>query len=203
MLEEYRNIAATHDKLREQISRIFNYFLLIAAVPFTALGILFRETGVSLLHAPLGVHLLFLVAGVACLFVALTIVDARMQQYSYARTVNVVRRYFAERAKNLRRYLYLPTSPEVPGFKDFGFVGKQIWLVVAVGTLYLAYGVYGLALRVAGADGATAIAGGLLVAALHLATFQRWSGAMISAREKLELDALRRLDSAVDDKTDA
>lgn len=79
MLEEYRAIAATHDKLRDTIAHLFNYFLLIAAVPFTALSILFRDTGLSFLHAPLGVHLLFLATGVADLFMAFSILNARLQ----------------------------------------------------------------------------------------------------------------------------
>ena len=33
LLEEYRNIAATHDRMRDVINRMFYYFLLLSAVP--------------------------------------------------------------------------------------------------------------------------------------------------------------------------
>jgi small-conductance mechanosensitive channel len=141
MLEEYRNIAATHDKLRDAIVRIFNYFLILSAFPFTVAGFMLRDA--DLLPAPLSLHLLFLAVGIGHLFLALELVEARLAQYRYARTVNLVRKYFAEQDKDLKNYLYLPISEEVPDWRDLGFVGWQVRFVIVVGALFVFYGVLG------------------------------------------------------------
>jgi hypothetical protein len=60
LIEEYKNIAATHDKLRDVLVRLFNYFLLLSAFPFTVAGIVFRNGGFNLFAAPGEIRILFL-----------------------------------------------------------------------------------------------------------------------------------------------
>ena len=129
LFEEYKNVAATHDKLRDVIIRIFNYFLLLSAAPFTVAGVMYQAGGFNLLQAPPSMHILFLVVGAGHLFLALTILDARLSQYRYARTVNAIRQYFAETHREIAPYLYLPTDRTNPPFTRLGYVGIQLRLV--------------------------------------------------------------------------
>lgn len=113
----------------------------------------------------------------------------------YARTMNLVRRYFAERDTALSRYLILPTEPEVPKLTGFGFVGFQIWLIVAIGTLYTAYGVFGAFARMSSDELHLAVPAGLFAAAGFLALFQWWSGSMIVERKRVADKALTRINA--------
>ncbi len=140
MLEEYRNIAATHDKLRDHTAQLFNFFLIMTAVPFTIAGIALKDVGFDLFHAPPSLHLLVLLLGAVDFFMAMAIVDARLGQYRYARTVNLIRAYFADMDKDIMPYLYMPTTPMTPSFDKLGYVGSQANIVAAVGALYAGYG---------------------------------------------------------------
>jgi hypothetical protein len=59
LIEEYKNIAATHDRLRDELGKLFNYFLLLSAFPFTVAGIVFRQGDFNLLAAPQEVPIYF------------------------------------------------------------------------------------------------------------------------------------------------
>jgi hypothetical protein len=144
LIEEYKNIAATHDRLRDELSRLFNYFLLLSAFPFTVAGIVFRQGNFDLLAAPQWLHFLFLFVGIGDLFLTLTVVDARHGQYRYARTVNLIRKYFVDKVPDLDSYLYLPKSADVPGMKHLGHITYQIYFMNFVGSVFVAFGVLGL-----------------------------------------------------------
>lgn len=143
LLEEYKNIAATHDKLRDMLVRLFNYSLLLSAFPFTVAGFMFRDGTFDLLAAPVGLHLLFFTVGLGQLFLTLSLIDARLSQYRYAKTVNAIRRYFADNYKNIVDYLYLPTTTDVPSWEDLGYIKYQIRFMTLVGATFTAYGSYG------------------------------------------------------------
>lgn len=166
LIEEYKNIAATHDRLRDELSRLFNYFLLLSAFPFTVAGIVFRQGNFDLLNAPQGLHFLFLFVGIGDLFLTLTVVDARHGQYRYARTVNLIRKYFVDKAPGLDAYLYLPKSGDVPGMKHLGHITYQIWLMNFVGSFFVAYGVFGLV------SSPNALSIGLIAATSYLLTYR-------------------------------
>jgi len=121
----------------------------------------FRQGNFDLLDAPQGLHFLFLFVGVGDLFLTLTVVDARHGQYRYARTVNLIRKYFVDKAPGLDAYLYLPKSADVPGMKHLGHITYQIWFMNFVGSVFVAYGVFGLVPQPAG----------LFVAALAWASY--------------------------------
>lgn len=145
LLEEYKNIAATHDKLRDVVSRLFNYFLLLSAFPFTVAGIMFRNEKFDLLTAPGGLYMLFLIVGAGIYFLALAIVDARLRQYWYAKTVNLIRKYFVDNAPEIKSYLFLPVSTDYPKWRKLGFAGYQMNFMVLLGSFYTSYGITGLA----------------------------------------------------------
>lgn len=142
MLEEYRNIAATHDKLRDVGVRLFNLSLILGAAPLALAGALSGGSNdFDLLAPPLSYAALAIAVGFGELILGLALLDIRLGQYRYARTVNLIRRYFATRDTDLRQYLYLPTSDSVPRNDSLGFVKYQLWFVRAMGSLFVGYGV--------------------------------------------------------------
>jgi len=143
LIEEYKNIAATHDKLRDLLVRLFNYFLLLSAFPFTVAGIVFRNGGFNVFAAPGEIRMLFLFVAFGDLCLAVALFDARLSQYRYARTVNSIRRYFKESAPEISDFLYLPTRSDIPSWTSLGFVGPQLFFMVLTGALFVVFGVYG------------------------------------------------------------
>jgi hypothetical protein len=143
LIEEYKNIAATHDKLRDLLVRLFNYFLLLSAFPFTVAGIIFRNGGFNLFSAPGEIRVLFLFVAFGDLCLSVALLDARLSQYRYARTVNSIRRYFRDSVPEISEYLYLPTSSDVPSWTSLGFVGPQLFFMMLAGTLLFTCGIYG------------------------------------------------------------
>jgi hypothetical protein len=144
LIQEYKSIAATHDKLRDLQAMLFNYFLLVCAFPFTVAGIVFRNGGFDVMAAPLWLHFLFLFSGLGDLLLALTLLDARLEQYTYARTVNLIRKYFSDQNPRLSGYLYLPVRSDTPTWTSLGYVWYQVVFMVFVGLLFVGFGVYTL-----------------------------------------------------------
>ena len=107
-------------------------------------GFIFREQEFNLFAAPITLHLLFLIVGIGIFPLALALLDARLGQYRYARTVNEIRRYFSENDPNLIGFLYLPVTKNIPDMRNLGFVGIQLWFILPIGGLFTAYGIYGL-----------------------------------------------------------
>lgn len=142
LIEEYKNIAATHDRLRDLLVRLFNYFLLLSAFPFTVAGLVFRNGGFNLFAAPGEIRILFLFVAFGDLCLAVALFDARLSQYRYARTVNSIRRYFRVSVPEIADYLYLPTSSEMPSWSSLGFVWPQLIFMLLTGALFVACGIY-------------------------------------------------------------
>jgi hypothetical protein len=144
LIEEYKNIASTHDRLRDELGRLFNYFMLLSAFPFTVAGIMFRQGDFNFLAAPQEIHILCGIVGFGHLFLALSIVHARRRQYEYARTVNLIRKYFADDAPSLRPYLLLPISGESPSYAKLGHLAYQVTFMILVGSIFVTYSVFGI-----------------------------------------------------------
>lgn len=147
LIEEYKNIAATHDKMRDLQIRLFNYFLLLSAFPFTVAGLVFRNSSFDLLSGPRWLHVVFVFAGFGNLLLTVALIDARWGQYRYARTVNLIRRYFADKNSELSEYLFLPTSGDRPSWtwSALGFVEYHVVFMVVVGIIFTGYGIEGIA----------------------------------------------------------
>ena len=133
LIEEYKNIAATHDRLRDLLVRLFNYFLLLSAFPFTVTGLVFRNGGFNLFAAPGEIRVLFLFVAFGDLCLAVALFDARLSQYRYARTVNSIRKYFSDSFPAIAGYLYLPTSSDIPSWSSLGFVWPQLFFMLITG----------------------------------------------------------------------
>jgi hypothetical protein len=137
MLEEYKHIAAEFQTMHEVLAKMFNYALLINAAPITSLSFLVRsgEPIRQILREPI----FLIVVGFVCIanfFTAMIIINGRTQQYVYARAVNLIRRFFAEKDRDLLRYLYLPTGTIQPKFESMGFLRWSTWGISILGGLW-------------------------------------------------------------------
>ena len=147
LLEEYKNIASTHDKLRDIISRFFNYFLVISALPFTLSSIIVRIQTTNGIPAPNHtdsysfIPWFFIVVSVGNAYIALSMLEARYSQYRYAKSVNLIRKYFVDNNKKIKDYLYLPISKNIPEYGKPGFVGYQIAFILILSFIYFLYGI--------------------------------------------------------------
>lgn len=144
LLEEYRNIAATHDRLRDVGLRLLNFAFIVAAFPFTIAGLLFGKETFNLFAAPASFYVLAIIVSLAEFSFGYGILDARLSQYRYARTVNLVRKYFSDLDPGLSSYLYLPQSAAVPKMDNLGYVRTQLRLIILLGALFFGYGLSGL-----------------------------------------------------------
>jgi hypothetical protein len=172
LIEEYKNIAATHDKLRDLLVRLFNYFLLLSAFPFTVAGIVFRNGGFNLFDIPGEIRVLFGFVAIGNLCLAVAMVDVRLSQYRYARTVNAIRRYFKDSVPGISEYLYLPTSSDLPSSTSLGFVWPQLAFMVLTGMFFVACGTYGIHSKCLMLAALAAYLG--LYAGLHVWTVRRF-----------------------------
>lgn len=137
MLEEYKHLAEEFHTMHEVLTKMFNYALLINAAPITSLSFLVKsgEPILQILREPM----FLIVVGFVCaanFFVALIIFNGRIQQYVYARAVNMVRRFFAEKDREILKYLYLPTGTVRPKFKSMGFLRWSAWGISILGGLW-------------------------------------------------------------------
>jgi hypothetical protein len=144
LLEEYRNIAATHDRMRDVINHMFYYFLLLTAVPFTVATIVFRDTEFDIQALPLSIGWLFTIISASILFLSLACASARFRQNQYAKTVNRIRAYFADHNTQILPYLLLPTSDELPHTNYLGHVFWYLLSMALIGGIYAALGAFSL-----------------------------------------------------------
>jgi hypothetical protein len=181
MLEEYDKIASAYFGLRDQINEWFKAYLALLGLPLTVLAAVLKlgdgQGPISLSQLPDVVAGLLVTVAVLGFFVALNIIAMRMEMILYARTINGVRRYFADlhqqpnasdNSPKLAQFLILPTSDAVPPFYEAW--RAMFWQVVIVGALD------GLVFAVAmqsltGLGWALSAAIGLIYAAAHLGAY--------------------------------
>jgi hypothetical protein len=144
LLEEYRNIAATHDHMRDSINRMFYYFLLLSAVPFTVATIIFRDTEFDIHSLPPSMGWLLVIIGAGILFLSLAAASGRLRQNQYAKTVNCIRRYFADNYTTISPYLLLPTTSDLPHTRNLGHVFWYLCAMTLVGGTYECLGTFSL-----------------------------------------------------------
>ena len=151
MLEEYTQTNLGFFHLQTKINDWFKTFIALYGIPFTVLAAVIGlgDPIDSLDPFDLPGIVAFLLAVIALLgcFVAMMIVSMRMEMILYKRTVNVVRRYFAEIEKGnsgnlgIASFLILPTSDLFPPFYEPW--RDTFWQVLFIGfqgslTLYIA-----------------------------------------------------------------
>jgi hypothetical protein len=144
MIQEYDQIASAYFGLRDQVNDWFKAYLSLIGLPITVLVAVLKlaeeQLPISIAQLPdVVASLLILVAGLG-FFVALSIVAMRMEMILYARTINGIRRYFADLDQkcksqtpelDLAAYLILPTSDSMPPF--FESWRAMFWQVVIIG----------------------------------------------------------------------
>ncbi len=133
MLEEYKQIVITFSETQKQIIELFKVYLAVVGVPITVLAASLKIVAgpgsvggndvITLENLPSIVVAVLAGVAVMGLMVAMMLISRRMQLVAYARTVNSIRRYFAELdeevgSKRLRviKYLELSTSDAHPPF---------------------------------------------------------------------------------------
>jgi len=138
MLAEYNGIAKAISDHHTVILKMMNYFLIVAAVPISFVTI-FIKTGDGNLDfnsLPSIVSLLFLVISLVGFVFTLILINLRMGQIRYARTVNLIRRFFIDYEfsdLDISLYLILPAIDTKPKF--FEFLRVIFWQVVLIGIL--------------------------------------------------------------------
>jgi hypothetical protein len=121
---------------------MFYYFLLLSAVPFTVATIVFRETEFDIQKLPTSIGWLFTIISASILFLSLASASARWRQNQYAKTVNHIRAYFADRDVQIKPYLLLPTTTELPRTSHLGHVLWYLGSMALVGGIYAALGAF-------------------------------------------------------------
>ncbi len=127
MLEEYQQIAAAYFGLRDQLNNWFRVYLSLLAVPLTALALVLQITQPSqtpgLTDLPELISVILLAIAVLGFFTILMVVSTRTEMIMYARTINHVRKYFADLSTQgtgvaLDGYLVLPSTDQYPRFYE-------------------------------------------------------------------------------------
>ncbi len=140
MLEEYVQTNLHFFHLQNKLNDWFRTFIALYGVPFTVLaavtGIGDGMEGLDLFGLP-GI-VVFLLAIIAFLgfFVALMIINIRMEMILHKRAVNDVRRYFAQidtANPSIAGFLILPTSDRSPPFYERW--RDTFWQVLLIGLL--------------------------------------------------------------------
>jgi hypothetical protein len=149
MLKEYESIAAAHFDSQAGLRQQFRFYLIIAAVPLTVLGVaLNRPSGsgiqikdIGLLTLPALVSSVFAGIGFLGMLLSLAMIHTAFDSVLYARTVNGVRKYFADRASesgvNLSPYFVMPTDKAKPHYFHFRAFFYQHILISFVNSAYI------------------------------------------------------------------
>ena len=152
MLREYETIAAAHFDSQSGLRQHFRFYLIIAAFPLTVLGFASSHAPananaqlIALFNLPPFVSTVFIGTGILGTLMSLAMIHSAFDCVLYARTVNGVRAYFADRAKwlnvDLKPYFVMPLSKVKPRYFHFGsFFYRQI-LISLVNAAYVALGV--------------------------------------------------------------
>lgn len=138
MLAEYDKIATAYFGLRDQINEWFKAYVTLVGFPLTILAAILKISGgntpgFSLFTLPDIVSALLILVALMGFFVTLTIISMRMEMILYARTINLVRRYFGEKHNDIQPFLILPTSDLFPPFYEAG--RAMFWQVLLIGLL--------------------------------------------------------------------
>lgn len=146
MLAEYNGTVKAFSDLHTVMLRMMNYFLIVAAVPISFVALSFRTSNNEIkIHQlpPVIVVIFFLISLVGIIF-AVILVNVRMAQLRYARTANLIRRFFVDIGKDsldILPYLNLPSEDTKPKFYEkYKVLYWQLILIGLIDGLYLCLG---------------------------------------------------------------
>ena len=152
-LKEYENISQAHFKTNEVLATFYRYFLLIAAIPITAIGIALINLSDDGIGAE-GRFLAYIIFGVSTLLLSVVgaaviayIEGLRLDAILYARVVNSIRDYFFK-LPGADKFgdPVLPTKRDKPSYGGFG-AGFIIYFACAImNAAYFGAGVLALML---------------------------------------------------------
>lgn len=144
MLEEYDRISTAYFGLRNQVNEWFKAYVALIGLPLTILAAVIKisndNSSMGLSDFPIIVSALLMVVSFLGFFITLSIINMRMEMILYARTINDIRRYFAEldlagpeteKRIILIKYLILPTCDRKPPFYEEG--RAIFWQVLLLG----------------------------------------------------------------------
>lgn len=150
MLKEYESIASAHFDSQSGLRQQFRFYLLIAAVPITVLGLVFRDRPLEELaklrvfSLPTPFNYVFIMIGLLGFLILLSMIHTALDATLYARTVNGVRDYFVDRGKELgldfKPYLKMPTDQHRPPYFHMRSFFWQVIFIAAINSSYLAVG---------------------------------------------------------------
>lgn len=148
MLKEYESIASAHFDSQAGLRQQFRFYLIIAAVPVTVLGLAFKDRPekeietLTFFSLPTLLTTVFLAIAVLGFLLLLSMIHTALDATMYARTVNGVRNYFVERAnglgRNIEKYLVMPFDKKRPKYFHVRAFFWQVTLISAVNTFYFA-----------------------------------------------------------------
>ncbi len=145
MLKEYESIAAAHFDSQSGLRQQFRFYLVLAAVPLTILGLAFKESSgdierFNILKPPVFLADTFFAVGVLGVLMLLAMIHTAMDATLYARTVNGVRGFFSARGNEfgteLAPYLLMPIDMNKPKYFRIRSFFWQVVLIAAVNTAY-------------------------------------------------------------------
>jgi hypothetical protein len=133
MIQEYDRISTAYFGLRDQVNEWFKLYVTLVGLPLTVLVAVSKfgdsSTNVDLNNLPIIVSALLAMVALLGVFVTFSIISMRMEMILYARTINGIRRFFADldeasssppKLIKLVRYLILPTRDNFPHFYEAG-----------------------------------------------------------------------------------
>lgn len=122
MITEYERISTAYFGLQNQVNDWFKSYLTIIGFPLTIFIAILRlvsdQDEVSITSLPDLIAGLLIIVALLGLFITISIVSMRMEMIMYARTINLLRRYFAVNNESLQKYLALPKTDTKPGFYE-------------------------------------------------------------------------------------
>lgn len=152
LLTEYSYIAEAHFKSIETISAFFRYYLLIMAIPISAIAFFFqiapdRQQILSIAQQyQLPIFILLVCISLIGVGTFCYITNLRLDALLYARSVNGIRKFFYDgwnKDINLKlRTRGLPQSPQIPSYFEGGFFLPVVGVFGVMNTLYFSFAFY-------------------------------------------------------------
>lgn len=141
ILEEYRQIAKVYGDLLTQKNDLLKFYIAVIGTGGSLLAVLFKFTendqGISpikslSIESLVVIGLFAVLISLIGLIIFLSIVGLRIEMVLYIRTINVLRGYFAEKDKDLTKFLVLPTyDKKTPPFRG-SLLTSFCWVAVLI-----------------------------------------------------------------------